>query len=163
MKGKSCVVIAALFVCGALAPMDSSARLNAFNPRQQQGHHYLEGIDLNTLPSTAMPVVTLSPTSLLFSCYLPPLTCPSTARKKLVTLKNTGNATLRITSIVKSGVNFSEWNYCGSSLSPGMSCTIVVYWSSLSPYSYGTITITDNALNSPQKVPLRGVVRSGPL
>jgi|SRR6478672_10690582 hypothetical protein len=159
MKGKSCVVIAALFVCGALAPMDSSARLNAFNPRQQPGHHYLEGIDLNTLPSTAKPVVTLSSTSLLFACSPPPFQCTSTQRKKTVTLKNTGNATLRITSIVKSGVNFSEWNYCGSSLSPGTSCTIVVYWSSVRQSSYGTITITDNAANSPQTVSLRGILR----
>ena len=128
MKGKSFIVMAALFLCGALnAPIESAAHLNAFVALQQQGNHHLDVVNLNTLASTANPVVTVTPTSLLFACYLPPFQCPSTQRKKLVTLKNSGTAVLRITSIVKSGVNFSEWNYCGSGLSPGMSCTIVVY------------------------------------
>lgn len=157
MKGKSFYVIAALFMCGALsAPLETAAYLDPFDPLQQQGHYYLWA---DTLPSTAMPVVTLTPTSLLFACHPPPYTCPSTERKKLVTLKNSGNAVLRITSIVKSGYRFTEWNNCGSSLGPGMSCTIVVYWSSLYAYSVGTITITDNAANSPQKVSLVGRLR----
>lgn len=160
MKGKSFTVMAALFVCGALStPTESAARLNPLDPLQ--GHHYFDVVNRNNLTSTAKPVVTLSPTSLLFACYSPPATCPSTWRKKFVTLKNSGNAVLRITSIVESGGGFSEWNYCGSSLGPGKSCTIVVYWR-FPRISWGSfIAITDNAANSPQKVSLRGVLRSG--
>jgi hypothetical protein len=73
-----------------------------------------------------------------------------------VTLRNTGNATLRITSIIKSGYSFSEWNSCGSSLGPGRSCSITVYWSSFHLNNFGAIIITDNASNSPQKVSLMG-------
>jgi hypothetical protein len=158
MNGKSGVV-AALFVFGALAPIESSARFNAVGRVQQPGHHYLEVINRNTLASAATPIVTLSTTSLIFACPILPLQCPSTQLRKSVTLKNSGNATLRITSIVKSGYRFSEWNNCGSSLGPGMSCTIFVYWSSRNNVSYGTITITDNAFNSPQKLSLLGESR----
>lgn len=162
MKSKSCVVIAALFVCGALAPIESAACLDAVDPLQQQGHHYLEGINLNTLTTTAKPVVTLSATSLGFSCLIQsiPAYC---VRYKSVRLKNSGNAVLRITSIVNRGLYspgdlFSVHNNCGSILRPGMSCTIYVHWfGSDEQFSWGTITITDNAADSPQKVKLKAL------
>ena len=72
-----------------------------------------------------------------------------------MTLSNTGNATLSVTSVVASG-DFSQTNNCGS-VSAGGSCTIRV---TFKPKAKGTvtepITITDNASDSPQTVTLTG-------
>ena len=73
-----------------------------------------------------------------------------------VSLTNTGTATLDITSIVASD-SFYELNNCGSSLAVGAQCNINVFFS---PHATGTITgtvtITDNASDSPQTVSLTG-------
>jgi len=66
------------------------------------------------------------------------------------------SATLDITSIVASN-SFFELNNCGSSLAAGAQCNINVFFS---PHAVGTITgtvtITDNAPDSPQTVALTG-------
>ena len=82
----------------------------------------------------------------------------------MVTLTNTGDAPLAITSIAITGTNsrdFDQWNNCPISpntLAPGDHCNITVVFS---PTETGTlsadVTITDNASNSPQMVPLTGV------
>lgn len=65
--------------------------------------------------------ITLSPSSLNFGAQL----INTASSPKTVTLTNTGNATLDISSIGASG-SFSETNNCGSSLLPGASCSIAV-------------------------------------
>jgi uncharacterized repeat protein (TIGR03803 family) len=81
-----------------------------------------------------------------------------------VTLTNTGSAPLTITSIAITGTNsgdFDQWNNCPispSTLAPGNYCTITVVFA---PTETGTltaaVTITDNASDSPQTVPLTGI------
>jgi hypothetical protein len=74
----------------------------------------------------------------------------------LITLTNTGTASLTITSIAASA-NFAETNNCGSSLAAGANCAINV---TLAPDTTGsvkgTVTFTDNAADSPQTVSLSG-------
>ncbi len=74
----------------------------------------------------------------------------------LITLTNTGTASLAITSIAASA-NFAETNNCGSSLAAGANCAINV---TLAPDTTGslagTVTFTDNAAGSPQTVSLKG-------
>jgi hypothetical protein len=73
-----------------------------------------------------------------------------------VTLINTGNATLSITSIVASG-DFAQTNTCGSSVAASGNCTIsVTFKPTTTGTRTGAITITDNASNSPQSVTLTG-------
>jgi hypothetical protein len=74
-----------------------------------------------------------------------------------VTLTNTGNITLNITSIVSSSKTFPLSNRCGSTLGAGNSCTFQVEFKpTTAGTSTGTITLTDNAPGSPQTVPLTG-------
>ena len=100
----------------------------------------------------AVPLVTLSPTSLNFGTQL----FGTTSGPQYVTLTNTGGVALDITSIAASA-NFSQTNNCGSSVAAGASCTITV---TFRPHTVGTITgtviISDNASNSSQTVSLSG-------
>jgi len=102
------------------------------------------------------PVDGLSPTSLAFGSQ--PVGTPSTAQT--ATLSNTGNATLRITSLALTGTNasdFAQTNTCGSSVAASANCTISVTFTPLaSGIRTASVTITDNASGSPQTVSLSG-------
>ncbi|HEV2177808.1 MAG TPA: choice-of-anchor D domain-containing protein [Terriglobia bacterium] len=96
--------------------------------------------------------VTFSPTSLTFPTQVIFTTSPA----KTVTLTNSGNGTLSITSITITG-NFSQTNTCGTSVAPGASCTISVKFAPKSKGTLtGTVSVTDNAPGSPQTVSLKG-------
>jgi len=75
-----------------------------------------------------------------------------------IALSNLGNVPLNL-SIVGStnsgpGV-FGDTNTCGTSLGAGLSCTITPTFDSASAgLSTGSLTLTDNAANSPQVIPL---------
>lgn len=102
------------------------------------------------------PAVNLSATSLNFSAVL--VSSPSPA--KVVTLKNTGDATLNISSIALSGTNagdFGKNTTCGATVAIGATCTISV---TLTPSATGarsaSVIITDDALDSPESISLSG-------
>ena len=100
------------------------------------------------------PTVNLSPTGLNFGNQK----VGTTSAPMTVKLTNRGAGALFISSIVLSGnPDFSLTNNCGSTLAPNKSCTLSV---TFAPVTTGTrtatITINDNALNSPQKVALTG-------
>ena len=98
------------------------------------------------------PVVSLSPTSLNFGSMYVNKTTPA----QKVTLTNTGNSTLSITSIAASG-DFAQTNTCGSSVAAGGNCIIsVTFRPTTTGTRTGAITITDNASDSPQSVALTG-------
>jgi probable HAF family extracellular repeat protein len=106
---------------------------------------------------TSAPTATLSPTSLIFSTRA----IGTTSAAKTVALKNTGTASLTISSIAITGTNagnFAQTHTCGSSLAAGASCSISV---TFKPTASGTRTaalnITDNATGSPPKVSLTGI------
>jgi hypothetical protein len=108
-----------------------------------------------TVTTASGPAVTLTPTSLTFKKTL----VGTTSKAKDVKLENTGTATLNISSIGISG-DFAlgtSLKPCGSTLAPKKSCKIAV---TFTPTQTGTrtgdVTITDNAPNSPQQVPLTG-------
>jgi putative cofactor-binding repeat protein len=98
------------------------------------------------------PSMSLSSTILTFAGQF----IGTTSTTQPVTLSNTGNAPLNFTSGTISG-DFTQTNNCARSVSPGGSCTINV---GFAPKAEGTrtgaITISDNALGSPQTVSLRG-------
>ena len=101
------------------------------------------------------PVVTLTPTSLVFAKTV----VGTTTTGKTVTLSNTGSATLNITSIAVSGdfAQVTSTKPCGSTLAAGANCIIkVTFTPTQLGARTGNITITDNASNSPQTVPLSG-------
>ena len=98
----------------------------------------------------------LSPTSLTFASQ----TVGAASAAQTITLSNSGNAALSVTSIAVSGANasdFAETNNCGSSVAAGANCTISV---TFKPAAAGArtaaISVTDNATGSPQSVSLSG-------
>ena len=98
------------------------------------------------------PDATLSLTTLRF----PPQLVGTSSPAKSVTLTNYGTTALGITSIITSG-DFSASNTCGSSLAVASSCTISTSFKpTQSGTRTGTVSITDNAPGSPQKVSLTG-------
>jgi len=101
-------------------------------------------------------VASLAPGSLAFLNQ--PVDMTSTAQS--VTLSNTGNAALSITSLALTGTNasdFDESNTCGSSLAAGANCTIVVMFTpSVAGTEAASLSIADNSSGSPQTVSLSG-------
>jgi hypothetical protein len=101
---------------------------------------------------TSGPNATLSRKNLNFPLQLVGTTSPA----QPVKLSNFGTEALNITSIVASG-DFSQKNDCGSNLPPLGTCTInVIFVPTRRGHRTGTLTITDNAPDSPQKVNLTG-------
>ncbi|HEV2232875.1 MAG TPA: SBBP repeat-containing protein, partial [Terriglobia bacterium] len=104
----------------------------------------------NGIPSS---IVTLSPSTLTFGQQLVGATSPAQA----VTLTNTGDATLNITSIAAGG-SFSQTNNCSAVIIVGGGCVLHV---TFSPTSRGTtvnqVTITDDGPGNPQALVLTGV------
>jgi hypothetical protein len=81
----------------------------------------------------------------------------TTSAAKTVTLTNSQQVALSITNIVAGGPFAVVNNTCGSSLAAGTSCTVGVTFAPATLASVnGTLTFTDNAANSPQKVSLMG-------
>jgi hypothetical protein len=103
----------------------------------------------------ALPAVTLSPTTLSF-----PNVALNTPSSQPVTVKNTGAAPLTISNIAITGTvpsNFSQTNTCSGSIAVNATCTITVTFTPTTIENQtGTLTLTDNAPNSPQTVPITG-------
>ncbi len=98
------------------------------------------------------PIVTLSDTNLTFG----PQNLGTTSPPQDVTLTNTGSAPLEITGITPTG-DFAQTDTCPSTLAVRAICTIKVTFTPTAPGNrYGTVTIADNAANSPQTIILGG-------
>jgi hypothetical protein len=81
----------------------------------------------------------------------------STSGQQRVTVMNVGNAALAVTSVTTSS-QFAQTNNCNTSVLQNEDCTIVLTFSptAAGPQT-GSLTITSNALGSPQTVSLTGV------
>ncbi|MGA2424808.1 MAG: FG-GAP-like repeat-containing protein [Terriglobales bacterium] len=98
------------------------------------------------------PAATVSPSSLKFGKEA----VGSTSNPRRVTLTNSGSAVLQLSRIVASG-DFSEINNCQDIVPIRKSCDIdVVFQPTATGLRTGTITITDNAADSPQVIQLSG-------
>jgi hypothetical protein len=103
------------------------------------------------------PIIKLSTTSINFWIVLD----FSTAAFKSVTMRNSGNTALQITSISIGGTNAADFrissNGCGTTLAASSACTVNVRFT---PQAAGTRTATlnfvDDVANSPQSVSLSG-------
>ena len=98
------------------------------------------------------PAVKFNPTKLTFATQLVYTSSPP----QKVTLTNTGKGLLSITSIATKSP-FLQTNDCGKELNPGAHCTITVrFRPKAKDEQQGAVTVTDNAQDSPQQVPLTG-------
>jgi len=112
---------------------------------------------VDTFSTAASPLITPSPTLLLFGSTVEGTTDSTT---QTVTLTNSGMDSLTISGITISGTNassFSETNTCGSGLAKDASCTATV---TFAPTAVGalaaTLKIADDATGTPQTVSLNG-------
>ena len=75
-----------------------------------------------------------------------------------MTLTNTGTGTLTIASVTTTPKDFGNLSGCGNSLAAGVSCQIGVFFDPTTGGTRtGTLTITDNAADSPQTINISGV------
>ncbi|HZC04095.1 MAG TPA: choice-of-anchor D domain-containing protein [Ktedonobacterales bacterium] len=105
------------------------------------------------------PAVSLNPGSLSFGTVL----VGSSSATRSVTLTNTGNTDLHISSVALGGANpgdFGVTTTCpvdGSALAPGANCALSsAFTPSTSGARVATIQVVDDASNSPQSVALSG-------
>jgi subtilase family serine protease len=112
-------------------------------------------LSLTVTAAAGNPVVTLSVTSLAWGNVVE----GATSAAKPVTVTNTGTGTLNIGGIAISG-DFAQTTSskpCGSTLAAGKNCIIkVTFTPTQVGERTGTLTLTDNASNSPQTVALSG-------
>jgi Beta-propeller repeat/Abnormal spindle-like microcephaly-assoc'd, ASPM-SPD-2-Hydin len=99
------------------------------------------------------PGATFNPTSLTFASTQ---VGASTASQS-VTLTNTGSSTLNISGKALSPADYAETDNCPSSLAIGASCTLnITFTPSVGGADNGSLTVTDDAVGSPQTVALSG-------
>jgi hypothetical protein len=84
-------------------------------------------------------------------------TVGTTSKPKAITIRNLGSTALNFASILAAGDFAVQSNTCGSSISPGGSCTVgVTFTPTAQGTRPGTITITDSDIRDPQVVMLSG-------
>ena len=98
------------------------------------------------------PSVFLSPASFSFGNVL----LGTSSLAQTLALTNTGNAVLNVSSVAVTG-DYAQTNNCAAAIQPGATCQFqIVFSPTATGTRTGTITLTDDALNTPQTVPLTG-------
>jgi hypothetical protein len=145
---------------GTVPPAGSDTLSTMFTPT--------DSVDYTTATATVVlvvkspaPIVTLSATKVTFGSQ--PVN--SGSPRQTVTLKNTGNAALNISSLELTGADVLSFNLsenCGSSVAAGASCSIVLsFYPTTSGAATAAVTIKDNAAGSPQTIALSGTGQTG--
>jgi hypothetical protein len=149
--GKSCAIgVGILTIANVFSPTASTTYLTITDSASTQ-RVLLTALVIN-------PRVSLSSTNLSFGTQT--LNKPSTP--KVVTLTNSGTTPLQLTSLTSSSSNFTFTTTCpttpNTTLAPTTgTCTISVTFTPTSTKNVtGTLTIRDNAANSPQVIALSG-------
>ena len=134
----------------------STGSYAATAPLSQAGQWIMQMVAFRTPAGTTTPVVSLSSNSVGFGS----VTTGTSSSPQPVTLSNTGNAALTISSISIVNGNtgdFSQTNNCGSTLASKGTCSINVTFTPLDTGQRGSsIAINDNAPGSPQAISLSG-------
>jgi len=109
-----------------------------------------------TTPPPPAPAVTIAPSPVAF----PAISQGAAGTPTTIVVTNSGTGTLNITSVVVAGTNpkdFATTNSCSGSIAAMGTCNIMV---NFTPSDSGalseTITLTDNAPNSPQIINVSG-------
>jgi hypothetical protein len=112
--------------------------------------------DMTAAVGTSVPTLTISPASLSFGDQQ----VGTTSIPLQATITNAGAVPASISGVTISGAQvteFSQTNNCGTGLAVGANCTVSV---TFTPANGGVrtaqLTIADNAVGNPQKVPLSG-------
>jgi hypothetical protein len=153
-SGASCTVHAT-FTPGAAGARSGVLNINDDAPGSPQTATV-------TGTGVAAPVVNLSSLGIVF----PNTNVNATSLQQSVTLTNTGNATLNISSISVSGANAADFNVtntCGSAVAASANCSIDgTFTPSATGARNAIVTITDDAADSPQTISLSGTGQLAP-
>ncbi|MFZ0320069.1 MAG: FG-GAP-like repeat-containing protein [Candidatus Sulfotelmatobacter sp.] len=124
-----------------------------FNGDQQPDFVVIDGLHDVAITLLNTGVAAFSPTTpIVFPFQL----IGTTSAPQTVTLTNTGESALRISSINASG-DFGVNSTCGSSIAPGANCAISVTFAPTSTATESqTVTIEDSASSKPQTIELTG-------
>jgi hypothetical protein len=142
--GKSCVISVTFTPPGSGSKTGTIYITDSANPPNQM---------VSLSGTGTQPVVTLSPSSLVFGNQEVGTSSPP----QKVTLTNTSGGNLNITGITVAGASFTETNNCGTSVPVGGSCTISVTFAPLGAGSKtGSVYVTDNANPPNQTISLSG-------
>ena len=99
------------------------------------------------------PIATLSATALKFG----KLPIGQTSASQAVTLTNSGNATLNISGITKTGDFIIQSKTCGTQVAAGNNCAVTVAFTPTAKgVRSGVLSFADDAAGTPQKVTLSG-------
>jgi len=133
----------------AVADFNADGKLDFASPSCQSGGSLSIALQDNAETS-------FSPTSLSFGNQV----INTTSATKNVTLTSSGSTVLNISSVTVTGANagdFVQTNQCPSTLAPRSNCTITVtYKPTILGRETASITVTDNAADSPETVALSG-------
>jgi hypothetical protein len=114
---------------------------------------------LDTTPPA--PGLTVSPSALSF----PPQVAGTSSSPVGVVLSNTGKGVLTVSGVKISGSNaseFSQTNNC-TRVQPGANCTVkVVFAPTAAGNATVSLSVTDNAVGSPQNIALSGTATAAP-
>jgi hypothetical protein len=152
---------------GVLQPGSSCSVLLNFTPSAAGSRSAALTITDNASPPTESaqlsgtglapaPAVTLIPDSLDFGTVTQGTSTPLS-----ISVKNSGNGALHISSVAIAGADVNDFSSssptCNATISINSSCTIAVTFTPLAPgVRSTTITITDDAPDSPQTVQVKG-------
>jgi len=105
------------------------------------------------LTGSGITTIAFSPSTVTFTSQF----VGTSGLPQSVTITNSGVSPVTISSITTSPSDFGSLNACGSSVAPGASCSVGVFFDpATSGARTGTLTITDSAPGSPQTLALTG-------
>ena len=115
-----------------------------------------QSVSLTGTGTSAVPAVTFSPAVPSF----PATTQGTSSVAQTLTVTNTGNATLHVSSVSRGGPHASEFgftNNCTAPVSPTANCTILLVFSPIAPgQRSASLVISDDVPGSPQTLVLNG-------
>jgi len=130
----------------------ATAGIHSITPAYSGDTNFNPHTGASVAESVLSPKVNLAPTALNFGNQK----VGTTSIAQSVKLTNRGAGALLVSSIKTSG-DYHQTNNCPASLSSNSTCTIkVTFTPTKTGARSGSVTVTDNATNSPQKVSLSG-------
>jgi hypothetical protein len=135
------------------APVSHLEVFQASGVKRLRASTYGRGVWETNLPTGAIPLVSFSSNTVTF----PAQAIGTTSSPVTVTLTNIGSAAMSLTGFSLSGSEFMLTNNCPATLAATASCTVsLTFAPATSGTHVGTLTLTDNAYDTPQVVQLIG-------
>jgi len=135
------------------APVSHLEVFHASGVKKLRASTYGRGVWETGMVTGSIPMVSFSNYTVNFSAQA----IGTTSSASTVTLTNIGSAALNVTGFNLVGSEFMQTNNCPAALAVATSCTINV---TFTPNSFGnhqgTLSLTDNAYDTPQEVQLAG-------